>query len=65
MTDANPRQNGKYLRFERAEDGSDLSHGDALLIRRACEKWLEKNDPRWISAQNFDFGSLTRKRRAA
>jgi hypothetical protein len=64
MTDPSPKINGKYLRFERCETGAEFSHGDALIMRKACEAWLKKNDPTYLD-RTFSFGSVRQKRRGA
>jgi len=64
MTDPSPKLNGKYLRFDVCETGAEFSHGDALIMRRACDAWLKKNDPTYFE-RPLSFGSVRRKRRAA
>ncbi len=59
----NPTMNGKSLRMHIAEGTSEISRGDALAMKVACEKWLLKNDPSYTPSSGFCFGSFSNRRR--
>jgi hypothetical protein len=64
MTSTNPKMNGKALRMNLAEGPAEISHGDARLMRLACDKWLRARDPQWRAPASFCFGSIRQKKAA-
>jgi hypothetical protein len=65
MTSTNPRMNGKTLRMLQADGPAEISHGDARLMRLACDKWLRERDPQYREPNSFYFGSIRQKKQAA
>lgn len=61
MTSTNPRMNGKTLRMQIAEGTAEISRGDALKMKIACDAWLRERDPGYIPSSGFHFGSLVRR----
>ena len=61
MTSTNPRMNGKTLRMHIAEGTAEISRGDAIKMKIACDKWLRERDPGYIPSSGFHFGSLVRR----